>query len=58
MSVQLSAEARAARNEYYRKWRAANPDKVRAKNMRYWERKAEKMEAENTSALERVKNER
>lgn len=40
MSEQLSEAARAARNEYYRKWRAANPDKVREKNVRYWEKKA------------------
>lgn len=35
-------KVRAAQREYYREWRAKNPDKVRAKNLRYWQRKAEK----------------
>ena len=34
---QLAAEAR---NAYARKWRAANKDKVRASNNKYWLRKA------------------
>lgn len=38
----LAAEAR---NAYARKWRAANPDKVRVNNMNYWLRRAAK---ENT----------
>ena len=50
MGVQISEAARTARNEYYKRWRAANPDKVRAKNARYWERKAAQMEAENQQA--------
>lgn len=33
-------EARKARNAYYREWRKKNPDKVRATQMRYWEKKA------------------
>ena len=33
----LAAEAR---NAYARKWRAANPDKVRANNANYWLRRA------------------
>lgn len=40
----LSAAARDARRkykrEYMRKWRAANPDRVKANNARYWEKKA------------------
>lgn len=51
----LSEKARAARREYQRKWRAANPDRIRKYqqkwraahpeyvrecNERYWERKA------------------
>ena len=36
----LSDDARAARNEYKRLWRARNKDKVRASNERYWEKKA------------------
>lgn len=35
----LAAEAR---NAYARKWRAANPDKVRANNANYWFRRAAK----------------
>lgn len=35
----LAAEAR---NAYARKWRAANPDKVRANNANYWLRRAVK----------------
>ena len=31
-----------ARNAYARKWRAANPDKVRANNANYWLRRAVK----------------
>lgn len=34
--------ARAERLEYFRKWRAANKDKVRESNRKYWQRKAEK----------------
>ncbi|MBR6571494.1 MAG: phosphatase [Clostridia bacterium] len=29
-----------ARREYQRRWRKANPDKVREQNRRYWEKKA------------------
>lgn len=36
--------AREARNAYARRWRAANPDKVRANNANYWLRKASKAE--------------
>ena len=40
--MNLNEKARQARNEYQRRWRAANPEKVRAANERYWERRAEK----------------
>lgn len=36
----MTEEARNTKREYERKWRADNPDKVRAKNHRYWEKKA------------------
>lgn len=36
----MSNEARAAQRAYTRAWRRANPDKVRAANRRYWEKKA------------------
>jgi hypothetical protein len=34
-----------ARKEYYRKWRAANKDKVKQHNRRYWEKKAAELAA-------------
>lgn len=36
----LSEEAKQQRREYQRKWRAANPDKVREIQLRYWEKRA------------------
>ncbi len=39
----MTAEARAARNAYRRKWAAANPEKVKAQQVRYWIRKAAEM---------------
>ena len=35
-------KARAARRAYYKEWRAKNKDKVKANNMRYWTRRAER----------------
>ena len=40
MTEMMSQEAKKSRNEYYRRWRAANPEKVKEKNRRYWERRA------------------
>lgn len=37
---ELSEEARAKRNEYHRKWSAANRDKLKAAQLRYWEKRA------------------
>ncbi len=37
------AEARAARREYMRRWRAEHPEAVRAAQARYWARKAAEM---------------
>lgn len=39
-NLQLSEEARQARNRYARAWRAKNKDSVRASNARYWEKRA------------------
>ena len=36
----MNEEAKKARREYYRKYRASHPDKVREQNKRYWERRA------------------
>ncbi len=42
----LSEEARAARNQYIKEWRANNKDRVRETNRKYWERRAAKQAAE------------
>lgn len=39
-------DAQKARNEYARRWRANNPDKVKAAQERYWVRRAEREAAE------------
>ena len=39
---QLSQEALEARREYQREWSRKNPEKVREKNSRYWEKLAAK----------------
>lgn len=38
----MTESAREAKREYEKRWRAANPDKVKSKNQRYWERRAAK----------------
>ena len=38
--MELTAKARAVKNEYMKQWRAKNKDRVRAINQRYWERLA------------------
>lgn len=40
----MSDAAREARNAYKRKWAKENPEKVRAANNRYWEKKAQAQE--------------
>jgi hypothetical protein len=40
------SSAAELRREYYRKWRAQNPDKVKKYNSEYWRRKAAKREAQ------------
>lgn len=37
------SDAKAVRNAYAREWRKNNPDKVKAANARYWEKKAAEM---------------
>ena len=49
--------ATEARRAYMKAWRAANKDKVKEHNRRYWERKAAKMadkEAKSNAAAEYV----
>lgn len=58
MSIQLTEEERLARRIYHRayrkknrkrilanqkRWREANPEKVKANNLNYWTRKVEKL---------------
>ena len=38
----LCEEALRERREYYRRWREANPEKVKEYQRRYWVKKAEK----------------
>lgn len=56
MAQKLSEEARNARNEYYRAWRAKNPEKVRESNERYWAKKAAEMAAEEKEGGENEQN--
>lgn len=44
----LKERAAEEKRAYQRKWRAANKDKVREINQRYWARKALKAEQEAT----------
>ena len=48
MAKDLNPEARAARREYMRRWRAEHPESVKAAQVRYWAKKAESMKNENT----------
>ena len=50
----MSEEAKQAKREYERKWRAENRERVRAIRTRYWEKRAQeerrcKSNAENIS---------
>lgn len=45
-----SEEAKAARREYYRQYRAKHPEKVREANRRYWEKKALEAAARTANA--------
>ena len=40
---QLQEKALEMRRAYQREWRRKNRDKVKANNLRYWERKAQKV---------------
>ena len=44
----MTDEAKAAKREYMKRWRAANKDKVKANNARYWAKKAK--EAQKTES--------
>lgn len=40
----LTEEAKAARRIYEKQWRAKNPEKVRARYERYWQKKAAELQ--------------
>ena len=42
----MSLQALEARRAYQKEWRAANRDKVRERNRRYWERRAARLAAD------------
>lgn len=46
----MTAEAKSARAEYYKRWRKNNPDKVKAMQERYWEKKCAEFKAEEEAA--------
>ena len=46
----LSEEAIAARREYKKKWAHNTPDKIRAQQERYWQRRAEQQAQEEPEA--------
>lgn len=48
----MQKSARDARNNYYRRWRANNKDRVRAYNARYWAKRAERMAQEQAAGKE------
>lgn len=45
MTAQEKEQARKARNEYQRRWRHSNPERVKQINERYWQRRFTKMGA-------------
>ena len=48
----MQKNAKDARNEYYRQWRANNKDRIREYNARYWKRRAERMAQEQAAGKE------
>ena len=42
--AEMTDAAREAQRAYMREWRKKNPERVRQKNQRYWERKAKQMQ--------------
>lgn len=47
----MSDKAVQARREYAKKWREANPDKVKAAQKRYWEKKAKDLQQEKENVI-------
>ena len=42
--AEMTDAAREAQRAYMREWRKRNPERVREKNQRYWERKAKQFQ--------------
>lgn len=57
MAAVMTDAAREARREYMRRWNAANPDKRRAIQARYWARKAQEAELQRQKTAENGRKE-
>lgn len=44
----MTESEREARREYFRRWRKANPDRVKANQERFWARKAQELNGAST----------
>ena len=42
--VEIDAAVKAAKKEYYKAWRAANREKVKEYNLRYWEKRVKEQQ--------------
>lgn len=47
MSEYVREQQLKKKREYYKRWRANNPDKVKASQAKYWTRKAEESRSAN-----------
>ena len=47
ITEELAAKARALKREYTQRWRAANRDRQKEYDLRYWVKRVLDMEAEN-----------
>ncbi len=55
MTVEMLPDGKAARREYYRRWRAEHPEQVRAAQQRYWQRKAIETRNQDPAAASKVR---
>lgn len=49
---QMTEAAKEARRAYKRQWARDNPDKIRAQQQRYWQKKAAEMERQTAGTQE------
>lgn len=52
----MDESAKAARRLYEKEWRAKNPDKVKARNERYWAKRAAMMQQSEKGAADAKTN--